>query len=474
MGILDTQSIRLNNRRLGKRRLEQRLGAREGASTAQERRRPGRGAQVRSRQDATVDMAARRRRRSRARVADWAAATGRTLLTLALLPVQILLILVRPIESLRRLRETPDRVRAASRRLRMASRDPRSRPGRLWETARLSAHFVREEFADMQDGFPRPAEVVLSLGGTVRELAARLGRRVGVLPQDRRDDVSDRMLHAVSLGVILAAVGLGLFVASYQGIEAMKTSDRLAIREVRILGLERTPEATVAARLPVAAGDNLLDLDLATLADGARDLPWIDTVTVSRDLRDGLLTVRVVEHRPALLVAAEELRLVDDQGRPFKVLDGEGPSDLPVLALEPGLAPEEQERAAAGALEILRALTAGRAVTAGDISEIRFDPDDGFALVTVAGLPVRLGRRDFADRLGRLERAVQLGNLPLDALASVDVGLRDRLVAVPLATRKAEREIRRQVEEQPIDQDRRRRMLHLERIRRSITDGGTG
>ena len=474
MGILDTQSIRLNNRRLGKRRLEQRRTAREDASTAQDRRRPGRGARVRSHQDTTIDVTARRRRRSRAHLRDVAGATARALLTVALLPVQLLLLLIRPVETARRLRETPDRVRAASRRLRMASRDPRSRPGRLWETARLSAHFVREEFADMQDGFPRPAEVVLSGAGVLRELAARLGRRVGVLPQDRRDDVPDRLLHAVSLGVITAAVGLGLFVASYQGIEAMKTSDRLAIREVRILGLDRTGEAEVASRLPVAAGDNLLDLDPATVADRVRDLPWIDTVTVTRDLRDGMLTVRVVEHRPALLMAADDLRLVDDQGRPFKVLDGAGPADLPVLALGPGLPPDEQARAATGALEILRALTAGRAVTASDISEIRYDPDDGFALVTLAGLPVRLGRRDFSDRLGRLERAVQLGNLPLDALASVDVGLRDRLVAVPLATRKAEREIRRQVEEQPIDPDRRRRMLHLERIRRSITEGEAG
>lgn len=474
MGLLDTQSIRLSNRRLGKRRLEQRRAAREEAIAARERRRPGRGVRTRDHQDTTVDVAGRRRGRARARLRDNAAGVARFLLTLLLLPIQLLLMLLRPLELIRRLRETPDRVRSASRRLRMASRDPRSRPGRAWRTARLSAHFVREELADMQDGFPRPTEVALSALEVLRDLAARAGRRIGVLPRDKRDDVSDRLLHAVSLGVITAAVLVGLFVASYQGIEAAKTSDRLAIRQVQILGLERTTEAAVEGRLPVAAGDNLLDLDLATLGLGARDLPWIDQVTVTRNLRDGLLTVRVVEHHPALLMAGADLRLVDDQGRAFKTLDGEGPADLPVLTIDPGLAPQEQSRATTGALEILRALSAGRALTATDISEIHFDADDGFALVTRAGLPVRLGRRDFGDRLGRLERALQTGSLPLDALASVDAGLRDRLVAVPLATRKAERQIRKQVQEQPIDPDRRRRMLHLERIRMSITEGGAG
>ncbi len=475
MGILDTQSIRLSNRRLGKRRLEQRRAARKAAAAARDRRRPGRGARTRSHQDTTVDVSGRRRRRSRARLRDSIGGAGRVLLMLLLLPVQLLLLLLRPLELIRRLRETPGRVRSASRRLRMASRDPRSRPGRAWQTARLSAHFVREELADMQDGFPRPTELALAVLEVLRELAARAGRAIGVLPRDRRDDVSDRLLHALSLGVISAAVLVGLFVASYQGIEAAKTSDRLAIKQVRVLGLERTPEEAVLARLPVAAGDNLLDLDLATLGRGARDLPWIDDVTVTRNLRDGLLTVRVVEHRPVFLMAGADLRLVDDQGRPFKPLDGEGPADLPVLALAPDLGPDEQAHAATGALEILRALAAGRALTATDVSEVRYDPDDGFALVTRGGLPVRLGRRDFADRLGRLERAVHTGSLPLDALASVDVGLRDRLVAVPLTTRKAERQIRKRVEEQPIDQDRRRRMLHLERIRRSIgSEGGAG
>jgi hypothetical protein len=126
--------------------------------------------------------------------------------------------------------------------------------------------------------------------------------------------------------------------------------------------------------------------------------------------------------------------------------------------------------AATGAVDVLHALSAGRAIASGDLSELHYEADDGFTLITRDGLPVRLGRRDFSDRLGRLERAVQSGDLPLDALASVDIGLRDRLVAVPLTTSKARRTLRKKVDEQPVDHADRQRMLHLQRIQRMLAD----
>jgi cell division septal protein FtsQ len=470
MGVLDSQSIRLSNRKVGKRRLEKRQSRRR-AAPSRDRRRPGRGANVYRTQDQTVDLSSRRRLRTRARITGAAGALGRFLAVLILLPVQILLVLLRPVQLVRRLREAPSRMKATTRRLRMASRDPESRPGRVWETARLSAWFVREEFVDMQDGFPRPADVARSAGATALELAIQLGRKVGALPTDERDDVRERLFHAASTGFIGAAVVVGLFMASYHGIEAMKTSDRLAVREVQIIGLDRVSEAELTARLGAGVGDNLLELEPERLAGQVRDLDWVEDVTVSRTLGDGVLQVRVVERRPALLLAAGGLQLVDDQGVAFKTVGANDPVDLPVIALDPSASDQERADAAAGALEVLRALTAGRALTQTDVSEIRYDADDGFTLVTRAGLPVRLGRRDFADRLGRLERAVDLGSLPLDALAEVDLGLRDRLVAVPLTTRTARRQIRERIEEQPIDTTRRRRMLHLQRITAALDEG---
>ncbi len=480
MGVLDTQSIRehLANRKLGRRRLEQRKRARQSASAERrraardDRRRPGRGAMVSRRpQDATVDVRGRRRARARAAARDRAEAVGYVVGAALLFPVKLLVVLLQPRELIRRLREAPDRMRSGTRRLRMASRNPDTAAGRISETVRLGTWFVREEFADMQDGFPRPRDVAASVAGAVRDVAEVVARRVGLLPEDSTDDVGERLAQAAGLGFVAAAIGVGLFISTFEGIEAVKTHERLAVAEVAVLGLDRTGEADVLAALGVRPGDNLLELELDAVAARAERLPWIDAVTLRRDLRGQVFEVRVVEHRPVLLLAgAAPLRLVDDAGRAFKPLAPGDPVDLPVLTILGEATDEVVADAASGSLDVLHALSAGRAVAASDVSELRYEPDDGFTLVTRTGLPVRLGRRDFSDRLGRLERAVQSGDLPLDALASVDVGLRDRLVAVPLTTRKARRTLRQKVEEQRVDHADRQRMLHLQRIQQLLAD----
>lgn len=472
MGILDTQSTRLTNRKLGRRRLEQKRSARQGEAPDLDRRRPLRGAAAPSRQDATVDVAGRLRRRRNARVVATLGTAGRLLLVILLLPLQVVFVLARPRDLARRLRETPSRIVATSRRFRAASRDPESGAGRVRETLRLSTFFFREELADMQDGFPRPGEVASAVIEAGRRLAARLGQVMGILPRDAHDDVPNRLFNAASMALIASSIGIGLFVAGYQGFEALKGSGRLAIREVRLSGLDRTDEVALAASLGVSVGDNLFDTDPAALVAAAASFPWVDEVAVTRDLRDGLLEIRVREHQPAMLLVEDGIHLVDEKAAVFKPLQAGDPADLPVLTLGEGLDSDGRDRATSGALDLLRALASGRVLTAADVSEIRYEAHGGFTLVTRSGLPVRLGSRDFALGLGRLERAVQTGHLPLDAVASVDAGLRDRLVAMPLATGRARRQLRERLQAQPVDADGRERMLHLDRIRRSRPDEG--
>ena len=83
-------------------------------------------------------------------------------------------------------------------------------------------------------------------------------------------------------------------------------------------------------------------------------------------------------------------------------------------------------------------------------------------VLTRSGMPVRRGREDFAVRLGRLERAARSGALPLHALASVDLGLRDRLVAVPRSARSARRAVRKKVSTQPMAPAQRAQVLELQ------------
>jgi len=446
---------------------------REGVE-AGERRRPERGVRSgSSSQDATVDVVARRRQRLAVRVLTGLEAGGRYLLIALLLPLSLLPALLRPRDFVRRLQEAPSRLRSSARRIRISSKDPRTRAGRFAEASKLSLHFVREELTDMQDGFPTAGEVAGVVSTQLRWAVERGAAMLGFLPGDRRSEAAtDRLLHAASLGLIAGVVVVGIFVSSFEGMEALKSSERMTLQHVQVLGLGQLDESEFLANLQAKAGDNLLELDLGELEATAVEHPWVERVEVTRDLRGQTLTFRAIERRPALLLAGVSLKLVDDRGRVFKSHEPADPVDFPVLSIEGEVDRATRQQALQGSIDILHALAAGRVVTAPQLSEIRFSEAEGFTLVTRTGLPIQVGRQDFSARLGRLERAVGTGELPLDAVASVDVSLRDRLVVVPRSTKKARRVLQQKVKSQPVAKERRSRMLHLRRVIGDLSGSG--
>jgi cell division protein FtsQ len=466
MGVLERQSIRdrAPNRRLGERALEERQKLRQAAA---ERRRPHRG-----RGTATPPLPRGVSRRGRA--AEGVELAARGFAFLALLPVQLLILLLQPMRTLRRLRTAPERMQARTRRLRMQSRDPDTTAGRVREKARLSAHFLREEVADMQDGFPRLRDVVADSLGLLERGTLRVGTAVGLLDaRGDADEARDRLFRGFALGLVASAALMGLFVSIYEAVDTLKQHERLALHEVQISGLHRLADADVLARLGLAPGANLLELPIGELQQAVEDLPWVATAHLVRDLRTQILTVQVAERRPALVLGSGGLHLVDTAGVVFKALEKGDPADLPLLTADP----DQVAVASAAALDALDALKNGHAVRPEDVSELRWHAEDGLTLVTRAGLPVRLGRQGYAERLSRLERAVAAGGLPLDALAEIDAALRDRVVAVPLRQPKARKQVAERIQAQPIPQGSRALMLHLQRVARDtdadLFGGGT-
>lgn len=470
MGVLDRQSLRgeTRNRRLGRNRLAMRDRRRLPRTGAGERRRPDRGLR-----DPAPRRSARRGRFGRRvrglgdQLGTLVHGLGRLLVFLVLAPFVALRLLVRPRELVERLREAPARMRSAAKRVRLESRDPDTVPGRVLETARISAWFLQEELADMRDGVPTAQALKTDLRDGTRGVLDTVGGAIGLRENGDGRTVGDRLFAAMAAGLIIGTVAVGAFVGTHNAVEELKTSDTMALTSVTVLGLDRVAEDTALGLLP-RTGTNLLELELDRLAVGLEELPWVDDVTVERDLATRTLEVRVVEHRPALLLAGPSLRLLDEQGHAFKVREAGEPADLPVLTGVPHVDGEPDEEAlvaaTAGALEILHALGPGRALGQHGVSEIHWEGEAGWSVVTRDGLPIHLGERDFGARLTRVERAVTSGRLPLDAIASIDAGLRDRLVAVPRARKSARRAVKKVLESQPVPKRDRARLLHLERI----------
>ena len=403
---------------------------------------------------------------------------GRGLLHLLSFPFQVLYLLVRPRDLLVRLSEAPTRVRSTARRLRLQSRDPETATGRLWESARLSAHFVREEIADMQDGFPSIEQVARGGLDAVSVSGRRLGQGVSRGLASGGEDFRQRLHHSAALGLVAGVVVVGLFVAGYQGLESLKQSDRLVIQDINIQGLDRADGDHLLRELQLATGDNLLEVESELLVSRAAALPWVDTLTVRRDLRGQRLELAVVEHQPVMLLASAPMKLLNESGVAFKDLEPGDPVDLPFLSFaddEIDLSdPAQLKEASRGAVQILHALSSGTALRDVDVSEIRYEGEAGYVVITRTGLPVRVGREDFAVRLGRLERAARSGGLPLHALASVDLGLRDRLVAVPQAAPSARRAVRKRVVSQPLAPSQRERVIQMEKARREPVPSNWG
>lgn len=470
MGVLDRQTLRgeIRNRRLGRSRLAMRDRRTAPRKRAGERRRPDRGLAAPSSGRTTRGRYRRARRDIGDRLSAAAHALGRFVVFCLLAPVVLLRLLVHPRELIARLREAPTRMRSAAKRVRLESRDPGSVPGRMLETARFSAWFLREELADMRDGIPSAVALKTDLSEGTRGLLDQLGEGLGLRESGDGASVGDRLFAAVAAGLVMGTIGVAAFVGTHNAVEELKTSQTMALKSVTVLGLDRVSEASAMELLP-GPGANMLELEIERLAGPLEDLPWIAEATVTRDLGTRSLEVRIVEHSAAMLLAGPSLRLLDHQGRAFKVREAGGPVDLPILTGVPHDAhgdPEPEALAAAivGALEVLHALGPGRAVGEQGVSEIHWEGESGWSVVTRDGLAIRLGERDFGARLTRVERAVDAGRMPLDALASIDAGLRDRLVAVPRAHKKAARVVKSVLESQPVPKRDRARLLHLRRI----------
>jgi cell division protein FtsQ len=204
-----------------------------------------------------------------------------------------------------------------------------------------------------------------------------------------------------------AALSAALSIAAWQAWRWAAASPVFTLREIRFTGLAHASEAELIRRSGLALGDNLLRADLPRAARAIESHPWIAVALLERRL-PGTLLVRVEEHRPAALVEAGGIYVLDDEGRLFKKAAPEDGLDVPILT---GLSrdawlsrrPELQLRLLS-ALHLLDAWRAANLSTSA-LSEVRLEEDSGFTLFAHDGgglQEIRLGAKDLPLKLRRL------------------------------------------------------------------------
>lgn len=204
-----------------------------------------------------------------------------------------------------------------------------------------------------------------------------------------------------------------------------------AVREVKVLGVERLKGADVVVMSGLEPHTVIWRIDPEQVEERVRRHPWVKEVKVRREL-PARLVFTVEEWTPAGIAAMDQLYYVDEDGVVFKALDEGDSVDFPFVT---GLRSAELRPREPGVRKKLsQVLAFARAVerTALDLSEIRFQPGGGIVLYPVSyPVPFHVGWGDWDGKLDRLRWFVREFRGQQARFKAVDVSFRGQVIARP-------------------------------------------
>lgn len=211
------------------------------------------------------------------------------------------------------------------------------------------------------------------------------------------------------LPAVLALVAV-LFVGA-AGAYAYSWLGRSRLFSVRVIDMNECARVTrdeVMGTLKGVAQGNIWSLSKEEIGRRLRTHPFIRSVAVRKVFPDKLV-VRIGERTPVAMINLDSLYYVDDRGDVFKRLTAYDAKDYPILT---GFSRRDLRAGDPVALrnlkrtiELLRHAEGG--ALRRNISEVHFDPLDGYTLVTRDdGLQVKIGTMDFGEAMRRIEEAM--------------------------------------------------------------------
>jgi cell division septal protein FtsQ len=148
---------------------------------------------------------------------------------------------------------------------------------------------------------------------------------------------------------------------------------------------------------------------MSELAARVEALAWVKSAVVRLDL-PGKMVVEVIEREPIAMVQADELFLMDGEGRLFARVGDERPQGLLLVSGFSGAGLHEGSFLSSEALDAFRELYSALDGVKGwlprsAITECRWATGSGFTLISPQmAVPVQLGFEDYELRLNRLHK----------------------------------------------------------------------
>ena len=209
----------------------------------------------------------------------------------------------------------------------------------------------------------------------------------------------------------VAAAILAVVLVTAAGAAVYSWLGRSRLFTVRDIDMNRCDFVTRDEVSGILAGvpqGNIWSLSSRDIGRRLRTHPWVRNVSVRKSFPDRLV-VRIDERKPAAMINLDALYYVDEEGSIFKRLTAYDPKKFPIVT---GFSRSELAARDAVTLQNLKkTLDLLRCAEAGslrqNVSEVHFDAQDGFTLVTRdKGLLLKIGMMECREAMKRIEEAM--------------------------------------------------------------------
>jgi cell division protein FtsQ len=238
-------------------------------------------------------------------------------------------------------------------------------------------------------------------------------RRGTIVPRRRKAGRVIRLL-LVSLFGASAAAGVSRFLAG----------SLFSLQRIQVSGNRHARTEEILRAVEPWRSANLIALDLSPIARAIGVHPWVERVTLSKRLPDGL-SIRVTERMPiALFREGSCLWWLSGDGRPIALYDPRADSTEYVLV-------SGDRRALSDAVGLLQDLRSAPHEYFSAVSEISALPDGGFGIMdSIFRRPVRVLRRDAPAKIRALLEARGFIESRGWEARAIDLRFADRIVLV--------------------------------------------
>ena len=246
-----------------------------------------------------------------------------------------------------------------------------------------------------------------------RRVLARVGYGAGAL-------LVVLALYHFSRPLVVAATSLREFVID---------NPYFSVREIQVRGAEKVSGDEVVTMAGLRRGMSIWKIDLEQIEQKIRRHAWVRRVSARREFPRRVI-IDVEERSPKAIVALQKLYYVDADGVVFKEVAAGESVQFPLLT---GLSAEQISAPDTATRRRIREairLSEMMVQRSHSLSEIHFaKPNRLIVYTTEYPIALHMGWGNWAEKLTRMERLLELWKGNEGRLASLDMSFRDQVVA---------------------------------------------